>query len=55
MALPERQSTAWKATAFIAMLKRAPECRRDRARPGADLSHPTDRIISHDDPGRITA
>jgi len=53
MALAEWPITAGKATTLVAMLKRAPECRRDRPRSGTDLRHPSIRVVPHDHPARI--
>jgi hypothetical protein len=36
MALPERQPAAREAAALVAVVERAPQCRRNRASPGPD-------------------
>ena len=35
------------------MLKRAPESRRDRARPGADFHHSPVLVVPHHHPARV--
>jgi len=53
MSLTERPATAREAAAVIAMLKRAPECRRDRACPRADLRHPAIGVVPHEHPAGV--
>src|SRR5437773_1596191 len=53
MTLAERAPAAREATAAIAMLKRAPQRRRNGPRPGADLGDPAICVVAHHDPARI--
>src|SRR5437867_13339337 len=54
MTLAERAPAAREATAAIAMLKSAPQRRRNGPRPGADLGDPAVTVVAHHDPARVT-
>jgi hypothetical protein len=53
VALAEAHAAARKAAAAVARVKRPPQRRGNRARPGADLHDPAVGIVSHDDPAGI--
>jgi len=54
MALAEPSPAAWEAAAAIAMLQRSPQRRRNGPSPRTDFEDPAIRIVSHDDPTRVT-
>ena len=53
MALPERQPAAREATALVAVVERAPQCRPNRAGPSADLHGAPVLVVSHHHPARV--
>ena len=53
MALPERQPTARKAAALVAVVERAAQCRWNRARPGPDLHGAPLLVVPHHHPARV--
>ena len=54
MTLAEPSPAAWEAAAAIAMLQRSPQRRRNGPSPRTDFEDPAIRIVSHDDPTRVT-
>jgi len=52
--LAEGPATAGEAAAFVAMVERAPECRRNRARPRADLDDPVLGVVPHHHAAGVT-
>ena len=53
MALPERQPAAREAAALVAVLERAPQCRRNRASSGPDLHGAPLLVVPHHHAARI--
>ena len=53
MALAETNSAAREATATVAMVERAPDRRRNRARAGGHLDGATVRAVLHHHPARV--
>jgi hypothetical protein len=53
MALTERQPAAREATALVTMVERAPQCRRNRPRPGPDLQGAPVLVVPHHHPARV--
>ena len=53
MALPERQPAAREAAALVAVVERAPQCRRNRPGPGPDLHGAPVLVVPHHHPARV--
>ena len=53
MPLAEPQSTPREAAALVPLVQRAPQRRRNRASPGADLGDATVLVVPHDDAARV--
>jgi hypothetical protein len=53
MALPERQPAAREAAALVAMVERAPQCGRNRPRPGPDLHGAPLLVVPHHHTARV--
>jgi hypothetical protein len=53
MALAERDPAAREATALVAVMERAPQCRWNRPGPGADLRGAPVLVVSHHHPARV--
>jgi len=53
MALPEPDPAAREPTAAVAVMKRSPQRRRNRACPGADLQQAPVCVGAHHDPARV--
>src|SRR5256886_5811748 len=53
MALPEPDPATREPTAAVAVMKRSPQRRRNRACPGPDLQQAPGCVVAHHDPARV--
>ena len=53
MSLAEPEPAAREAAPAVSVVKRSPQCRRNRACPGADLQQAPVCVVAHHDPARV--